>query len=57
MITPGCVLYVSYDSPESVTEAREYIARFGLTKEQVKLIRVEGQIRVVALCNVNLTGQ
>ena len=48
MIPATTVLYASTDCPESVTEAREYIARFGLTSDQVRLIRVDGQIRVLA---------
>ena len=47
MIRSGAVMYASKDCPESLTEAREYIARFGLTSDQVRLIRVDGQIRVV----------
>lgn len=48
MISSGTVMYASKDCQESLTEAREYIARFRLTSDQVRLIRVDGQIRVVA---------
>lgn len=48
MILPGFVLYASDDSAESVTEARAYIAREGLTSEDVRFIRKEGQVLVVA---------
>ena len=47
-LPPGFVMYASKDCPESLIEAREYIARFMLTSDQVRLIRVDGQIRVVA---------
>lgn len=48
MILPGTVLYASTDTPESITEARAYIAEQGLTQDDCRLIRVDGQIRVVA---------
>lgn len=48
MIHPGHILYASDDSEASVTEAREYIREQGLTAEDVRLIRKEGQILVVA---------
>lgn len=41
-------MYASDDSEASITDAREYIRQNGLTAEQVKLIRKDGQILVVA---------
>lgn len=51
-LPPGFIMYASTDTPEALTEAREYIAREGLTSEQVRLIRVDGQIRVVTKMEV-----
>ena len=48
MIQPSTVLYASDDSDASVAEARAYIAREGLTGEDVRLIRKEGQVLVIA---------
>lgn len=48
MITAGHILYASADHPDSVTEAREYIARMGLTADDVRLIRKSGNVLVVA---------
>ena len=48
MIQPGHILYASSDCPEAVEEARAYIAREGLTSDDVRLIRKEGQILVIA---------
>lgn len=48
MITPGFILYASNDSPDSVQEARDYIKAQGLTADDVRLIKVDGQVRVVA---------
>lgn len=47
MIKPNTSLYASDDSAISVTEARDYIKRMGFTKEDVKLIKREGQVLVV----------
>jgi len=44
----GWVLYASDDSPASVEEAREYIRAHGLTREDVKLVKREGQVLVIA---------
>lgn len=48
LIGEGTVMYASDDSEASITDAREYIRQNGLTSEQVKLIRRDGQILVVA---------
>ena len=48
MIVRDWVLYASDDSPESVKEAREYIKAQGFTADDVRLIKVDGQVRVVA---------
>lgn len=45
---PDTVLYASDDSPESITEAREYITEKGLTKDTARLIRKDGQVMVLA---------
>lgn len=47
MMQANHTLYASDDSDASLAEAREYIARMQLTHDDVRLIRVEGQIRVV----------
>ena len=44
----GAVLYASSDCPDAVEEARAYIAREGLTSDDVRLIRREGHILVIA---------
>lgn len=36
------------DSQDSVSEAREYIRREGLTADDVRLIRKNGQVLVIA---------
>jgi len=48
MIPSGFILYASEESEESITQARDYIKRMGLTESDCRLIRVEGQIRVVS---------
>jgi len=48
MIPSGFILYASDESAESITQARAYISREGLTADDVKLIKVEGQVRVVS---------
>lgn len=48
MIQSGFILYASSDCPESIEEARAYIAENGLTQEDVRFIRKEGQVLVVA---------
>jgi hypothetical protein len=42
------VLYASDDSPEAVDDAKEYIKRFSLTRDDVSIIRKEGQTLVIA---------
>ena len=49
MVKPGMVMYASDDTDTSLTEAKEYISRMGLTKKDVKLIKKQGQIMVVAI--------
>lgn len=44
----GWVLYAGDDSPTSVEEAREYIKAHSLTREDVRLIKREGQVLVIA---------
>lgn len=43
----GTVLYAGDDSSESVAEARDYIRLQGLTREDVKLVKREGQVLVI----------
>lgn len=47
LIGEGHILYASDDSPESITEAREYIKRMGLTADDVRLIKKDGQVLAV----------
>ena len=49
MVKSGTVMYASDDTDASLTDAREYISRMGLTKVDVKLIKKQGQILVVAI--------
>ena len=51
----GTVLYAGDDSPESVTEAREYIRTHSLTRDDVKLVKREGQVLVIAEREVRLS--
>ena len=44
----GPVLFASDDSPEAVADAKAYIARFHLTRDDVSLIKREGQTLVIA---------
>ena len=44
----GWVLYAGDDSPASVEDAREYIKAHGLTREDVKLVKRDGQVMVIA---------
>lgn len=55
-ISEGVVIYHSDDSPESITEAREYIAKHGLTTEDVRLIRRGSEVMVISLREVYLGG-
>ena len=51
-MTAGWVLYAGDDSHESVQEAREYIKRHSLTRDDVKLVKREGQVLVIAIREV-----
>ena len=44
----GPVLFASDDSAEGLADARAYIARFSLTRDDVSLRQVGGQTLVVA---------
>ena len=44
----GPVLYASNSSQEALDDAKEYIARFGLTADDVALVRRGGQTLVIA---------
>lgn len=48
MIQSGHVLYASSDCPEAIEEARAYIAKEVLTSEDVRFIKKEGQVLVIA---------
>lgn len=48
----GTVLYAGDDSPASVEEARDYIRTHGLTRDDVKLVKREGQVLVIAIREV-----
>ena len=48
MIKPDTALYASDESAASVTEARDYIKRMELTKEDVKLVQREGQTLIIS---------
>ena len=53
-MTAGWVLYEGDDSPESVDEARGYIRAHGLTRDDVKLVKREGQVLVIAIREVRV---
>lgn len=57
MIQAGTVLYASDDSSASITEAREYIKRHGLTQEDVRLIRKGESVMVIAKRDVVLINR
>lgn len=48
----GPVLYASDDSAGAVEDAKAYIRRFGLTQDDVKLVRQGGQTLVIAKRNI-----
>ncbi len=47
----GPVLYASDASPEALADAKAYIARFGLTQQDVSLVIRRGQTLVIAKRN------
>lgn len=47
----GPVLYASDDSADAVADAKAYVARFGLTRDDVQIIRHEGQTLIIAKRN------
>lgn len=53
----GPVLFASDDSVEALQDAKDYIARFSLTRDDVSLKQVKGQTLVVAKrdCRAKLT--
>ena len=53
MVKSGTVMYASDDTDESLTDAKQYISRMGLTKLDVKLIKKQGQILVVAIKGID----
>ncbi len=44
----GPVLFATDDSPEGLADAKAYIARFSLTRDDVSLKQVSGQTLVIA---------
>lgn len=44
MIPAGFIIYASDDSEASITEAREHAKKQGLTPEDCRMIRRDGQI-------------
>jgi hypothetical protein len=48
----GPVLFASDDSQDALDDAKAYIGRFGLTKDDVRLVRSDGQTLVIAKRNV-----
>lgn len=49
----GPVLFASDDSKEAVEDAKAYIKRFGLTHEDVQLVKHGGQTLVIAKRNIS----
>lgn len=47
-IEAGTVIYASDDIDEALADARAYIKRFGLTREDVRLVKRLGQTLVIA---------
>jgi len=47
----GPVIFASDDSTEALEDAKAYIARFGLTQDDVGIFRRNGQTLVVAKRN------
>lgn len=54
MISDGVVLFASDTTSDAIQEARAYIAKFHLTADDVRLIKVEDQVRVVTKRPVTL---
>jgi hypothetical protein len=46
------VIFWSDDSPEGLRDAKEYIRRFSLTRDDVSLVQKEGQTIVFAKRNI-----
>ena len=44
----GPVIFWSDDSPDALADAKAYIARFGLTRDDVSLVVKAGQTMVIA---------
>jgi hypothetical protein len=49
----GPVLFASDDSKEAVEDAKAYIKRFGLTHDDVQLVKHGGQTLVIAKRNIS----
>lgn len=47
-LSSGWVLFHSDNSDQSITDAREYIKRMGLTGSECRIIRRDGAIMVIA---------
>jgi hypothetical protein len=48
MLPANTVLYASDDSAEAIAEAREYARRYGLTADDCKIVKKDGQCLVIA---------
>lgn len=44
---PNTALFTGTDCEEAVTEAREYIKKYGYTAEDVKLVKRDGVVQVI----------
>jgi predicted O-methyltransferase YrrM len=51
-LVKGPVIFASDASPEGLADAKAYIRRFGLTQDDVRLVRQDGQSLVIAKRNV-----
>lgn len=47
VISDGVVIFASNTTQEAIQEARAYIAKYHLTVDDVRLIKVDEQVRVV----------
>ena len=49
VVDSGMVIFASDDCEDAVIDAREYIKRMKLTHDDVKLVKRDGQILVIAI--------
>lgn len=48
MVSKDTVLFWSNDSPESIQDAKQYIHAHKLTRDDVRLIKKEGEVMVIS---------